>query len=55
MGLVLLYLSQLMLSGSTLWLKLLVRSLMGKSPPRRMSPEELNRLVVIFWNHGGEL
>ena len=44
-----------MLSGFTLWLRLLVSSLMGKSPPRRMSPEELNRLVVMFWNHGGEL
>lgn len=40
-------------SGSNLSVRLLVSWLMGKSPPSRISPGDLKRFVVIFWNHGG--
>lgn len=49
------YLSQLMSSGSLLWLRLLVSRLMGKSPPSTTSPDKLKRLVEMCWNHSGEL
>lgn len=49
------YLSQLMLSGSLLWVRLLVSWLMGKSPPSITSPGKLKRLVEILWNHSGVL
>lgn len=48
------YRSQLMLLGSFLWLRLLVRWLMGKSPPSIMSPDKLKRLVEMLLNHSGE-
>lgn len=49
------YLLQLMFSGSTLRLRLLVSRLMGKSPPSIISPGKSKRLVEIFSNHSGEL